>query len=113
MVFSLITRFARSVPPGPRPSPHITRPFLRRHNCPPLTHHSNVCCFLYPAYASYKALSARPESSDESARQVERWLMYWSVVGSWTAVEAVVGWSFTWCVSFPAQRDAVALICRR
>jgi receptor expression-enhancing protein 1/2/3/4 len=24
--------------------------------------------------------------------------MYWAVVGSWTAVEAVIGWTFTWCV---------------
>lgn len=24
--------------------------------------------------------------------------MYWAVVGTWTAVEAVVGWTFTWSV---------------
>jgi hypothetical protein len=24
--------------------------------------------------------------------------MYWAVVGSWTAVEAVIGWTFTWYV---------------
>lgn len=63
-----------------------------------LTTHSNVCCFLYPAYASYKALSIRPESSEEANEQVKRWLMYWAVIGSWTAVEMVVGWTFTWCV---------------
>ncbi|ORX37915.1 TB2/DP1, HVA22 family-domain-containing protein [Kockovaella imperatae] len=57
---------------------------------------SNVCCFLYPAYASYKALSMTPESSPEAMAQVEKWLMYWSVVGTWTAVEAAVGWTFTW-----------------
>jgi hypothetical protein len=27
--------------------------------------------------------------------------MYWAVVGSWTAVEAVVGWTFTWSVRSP------------
>ncbi|ODN78538.1 hypothetical protein L202_04157 [Cryptococcus amylolentus CBS 6039] len=56
----------------------------------------NVCSYLYPAYASYKALSQHPESSPEAMAQVERWLMYWAVVGTWTAVEAVIGWTFTW-----------------
>ncbi|KAK8849503.1 hypothetical protein IAR55_004837 [Kwoniella newhampshirensis] len=56
----------------------------------------SVCSFLYPAYASYKALSIHPDSSPEAMYQVERWLMYWAVVGTWTAVEAVVGWTFTW-----------------
>ncbi|WVQ79399.1 hypothetical protein IAT38_001496 [Cryptococcus sp. DSM 104549] len=56
----------------------------------------NVCSYLYPAYASYKALSLHPDTSLEAAAQVERWLMYWAVVGTWTAVEAVIGWTFTW-----------------
>ncbi|EIW71698.1 hypothetical protein TREMEDRAFT_60618 [Tremella mesenterica DSM 1558] len=52
-------------------------------------------CFLHPAYASYKALSL-PASSEQGQGQVERWLMYWAVLGSWTAVESVIGWGFTW-----------------
>ncbi|KIJ36896.1 hypothetical protein M422DRAFT_101142, partial [Sphaerobolus stellatus SS14] len=32
--------------------------------------------FLYPTYASYKALSKRPASQDE----IERWLMYWQLI---------------------------------
>lgn len=56
---------------------------------------SNTVCFLYPAYASYKALSL-PPSTLESERALERWLMYWAVVGSWTAIEAAIGWCFTW-----------------
>nr|ODN95514.1 hypothetical protein L204_04054 [Cryptococcus depauperatus CBS 7855] len=56
----------------------------------------DVCCYLYPAYASYKALSLHPGSSPEAVAQVERWLMYWAVVGSWTAVESLLGWAFTW-----------------
>ncbi|KAL7424876.1 hypothetical protein Q5752_000562 [Cryptotrichosporon argae] len=52
--------------------------------------------FLYPAYASYKALSGRPDLDPAAAAQVERWLQYWAVVGSWTAIEALVGWTFTW-----------------
>ncbi|WVW86707.1 hypothetical protein I302_108761 [Kwoniella bestiolae CBS 10118] len=56
----------------------------------------HVCSYLYPAYASYKALSHHPDSSPEAMAQVERWLMYWAVVGTWTAVESVLGWTFTW-----------------
>ncbi|KAK4685289.1 hypothetical protein P7C73_g4861, partial [Tremellales sp. Uapishka_1] len=59
----------------------------------------NVCCFLYPAYASYKALSISehsPAGAQSQSSEIERWLMYWSVVGTWTAVEAVCGWVFTW-----------------
>ncbi|WWC93014.1 uncharacterized protein L201_007978 [Kwoniella dendrophila CBS 6074] len=56
----------------------------------------HICSYLYPAYASYKALSLHPDSSPEAMIQVERWLMYWSVVGTWTAVESVLGWTFTW-----------------
>ncbi|WWC73498.1 uncharacterized protein I206_107469 [Kwoniella pini CBS 10737] len=56
----------------------------------------HVCSYLYPAYASYKALSLHPDSSPEAMAQVERWLMYWSVVGTWTAIESVLGWTFTW-----------------
>ena len=37
-----------------------------------------------------------PETSPEAMAQVEKWLMYWAVVGTWTAVEAVIGWTFTW-----------------
>lgn len=58
---------------------------------------STTVCFLYPAYASYKALSL-PSSTLESERALERWLMYWAVVGSWTAIEAVVGFTFNWYV---------------
>jgi receptor expression-enhancing protein 1/2/3/4 len=53
---------------------------------------------LYPAYASYKALSATPVSNPEATRDVERWLMYWSVVGTWTGLEGLAGFLFTWYV---------------
>lgn len=75
----------------------------------------NVCCFIYPAYASYKALSlpntgprGQPQGNGYNGgtgagqvqglgdETIERWLMYWSVVGLWTAVETTVGWTFTW-----------------
>lgn len=74
---------------------------------------SNVTCYLLPAYASYKALSSpypviaydpqtgqatgiRSPTQAEQTRQVERWLMYWVVVGVVTGVESVAGWTISW-----------------
>ncbi|GJE93068.1 HVA22/TB2/DP1 family protein [Phanerochaete sordida] len=53
---------------------------------------SAVCVFLYPGYASYKTLSQRPASEEE----LERWLMYWSVLGCIVAVEYVGEWLIFW-----------------
>jgi len=47
---------------------------------------------LYPGYASYKTLSQRPASEDE----LERWLMYWSVLGCIIGVEYVAEWLISW-----------------
>jgi hypothetical protein len=38
---------------------------------------SSLAAFLYPGYASYKTLAQRPASEAD----LERWLMYWSVLG--------------------------------
>ncbi|OWZ64473.1 hypothetical protein J008_03301 [Cryptococcus neoformans] len=69
----------------------------------------NICSYLYPAYASYKALSLHPESSPEAMAQVERWLMYWAVVGTWTAVEAIIGWTITWMPFYSLIKTFVLL----
>lgn len=69
----------------------------------------NICSFLYPAYASYKALSIHPQSGPVAENQVERWLMYWAVVGTWTAVEAVIGWTFTWLPFYSLIKTCVFL----
>ncbi|KAF8557496.1 hypothetical protein OG21DRAFT_1482172 [Imleria badia] len=53
---------------------------------------SSVVAFLYPGYASYKALSQRPASEED----LERWLMYWSVLGSIVGVEYVAEWLVSW-----------------
>ncbi|KAK0498859.1 TB2/DP1, HVA22 family-domain-containing protein [Armillaria luteobubalina] len=53
---------------------------------------SPVSAFLYPGYASYKTLSQRPASEEE----LERWLMYWSVLGCIVAVEYVAEWLISW-----------------
>ncbi|KZT64990.1 hypothetical protein DAEQUDRAFT_769229 [Daedalea quercina L-15889] len=53
---------------------------------------SATAAFLYPGYASYKVLSQRPASEEE----LERWLMYWSVLGCIVAVEYVAEWLVSW-----------------
>ncbi|KAG6865749.1 hypothetical protein C0991_012221 [Blastosporella zonata] len=49
---------------------------------------SSAAAFLYPGYASYKTLSQRPASEEE----LERWLMYWSVLGCLVGVEYLAEW---------------------
>ncbi|KAJ7701864.1 TB2/DP1, HVA22 family-domain-containing protein [Mycena rosella] len=53
---------------------------------------SSVAAFLYPGYASYKTLSQRPASEED----LERWLMYWSVLGCIVGVEYVAEWVVCW-----------------
>ncbi|KAI1792736.1 TB2/DP1, HVA22 family-domain-containing protein [Ganoderma leucocontextum] len=53
---------------------------------------SATAAFLYPGYASYKTLSQRPANEAE----LERWLMYWSVLGCIVAVESVAEWLVSW-----------------
>ncbi|KAI9056713.1 hypothetical protein FKP32DRAFT_1682147 [Trametes sanguinea] len=53
---------------------------------------SATTAFLYPGYASYKTLSQRPASEAD----LERWLMYWSVLGCIVAVEYVAEWLISW-----------------
>ncbi|TFK31685.1 receptor expression-enhancing protein 4 [Crucibulum laeve] len=53
---------------------------------------SSAAAFLYPGYASYKTLSQRPASEEE----LERWLMYWSVLGCIVGVEYVAEWLISW-----------------
>ncbi|KAF8153106.1 TB2/DP1, HVA22 family-domain-containing protein [Crassisporium funariophilum] len=53
---------------------------------------SALAAFLYPGYASYKTLSQRPASEAE----LERWLMYWSVLGCVVGVEYLAEWLVSW-----------------
>ncbi|KAI0756802.1 TB2/DP1, HVA22 family-domain-containing protein [Daedaleopsis nitida] len=48
--------------------------------------------FLLPSYATWKALAHRPVSEPE----LERWCMYWAVVGAFVAFEYVTGWLLDW-----------------
>jgi len=52
----------------------------------------SISAFLYPGYSSYKTLSQRPASEEE----IERWLMYWSVLGCIVAAEYVAEWLVSW-----------------
>ena len=54
-----------------------------------------MVAFLYPGYASYKTLSQRPASEED----LERWLMYWSVLGCIVGVEYVAEWLVSWSVN--------------
>ncbi|KAA1472023.1 hypothetical protein DENSPDRAFT_838163 [Dentipellis sp. KUC8613] len=53
---------------------------------------SSITAFIYPGYASFKTLSQRPASEED----LERWLMYWSVLGCIVGVEYVAEWTVSW-----------------
>ncbi|PPQ92173.1 hypothetical protein CVT25_008947 [Psilocybe cyanescens] len=53
---------------------------------------SALAAFIYPGYASYKTLSQRPASEED----LERWLMYWSVLGCIVGVEYLAEWLVSW-----------------
>ncbi|KZT02422.1 uncharacterized protein LAESUDRAFT_407438 [Laetiporus sulphureus 93-53] len=57
---------------------------------------SNLTCawfaFMLPCYSTWKSLSHRPVSEPE----LERWMMYWSVMGAFVAFEYVVEWLVDW-----------------
>ncbi|KAI9450113.1 TB2/DP1, HVA22 family-domain-containing protein [Lactarius psammicola] len=53
---------------------------------------SCIAAFLYPGYASFKTLSQRPASEED----LERWLMYWSVLACVIGVEYLAEWLVSW-----------------
>ncbi|XP_006453995.1 hypothetical protein AGABI2DRAFT_147363 [Agaricus bisporus var. bisporus H97] len=48
--------------------------------------------FLLPSYATFKALAHPPDNQQE----LQRWGMYWSVVGVFLAVEYAAEWLISW-----------------
>ncbi|KAL6304680.1 TB2/DP1, HVA22 family-domain-containing protein [Sparassis latifolia] len=66
---------------------------------------SASAAFLYPGYASYKTLSQRPASEAD----LERWLMYWSVLGCIVAVEYVAEWLVSWLPLYYTMKTAFLL----
>ncbi|KAK7059112.1 hypothetical protein VNI00_001737 [Paramarasmius palmivorus] len=49
--------------------------------------------YLLPSFATYKALSKRPVVD---TAEVERWCMYWCVVGAFVGFEYVAQWFVSW-----------------
>ena len=49
--------------------------------------------FVYPTYASYKAIRTNEHQA------IETWLMYWVVMGVVVAAEHSVEWAVRWCVA--------------
>ncbi|KAK2460751.1 hypothetical protein APHAL10511_007221 [Amanita phalloides] len=66
---------------------------------------SSVGAFLYPGYASYKTLSQRPASEEE----LERWLMYWSVLGCTIGIECLAEWLVSWIPFYYAMKTLFLL----
>lgn len=56
---------------------------------------SATAAFLYPGYASYKTLSQHPASEAD----LEKWLMYWSVLACIITIEYVAEWLVSWYVN--------------
>lgn len=63
-----------------------------------------MVAYLYPGYKSYKTLSQRPANEDD----IQRWLMYWSVIGCVVAIESAE-WLVNWSVHHPSP-SSLALI---
>ena len=69
--------------------------------------------FFIPCYATFKTLSNRPISESE----LQKWAMYWSVIGAFVAFEYVTEWFISWyalflmyqLVSDSSQKGAVLL----
>lgn len=53
-------------------------------------HSSSVATFLFPVFASYKALK------NNDPAQLTPWLMYWVVLAVGLLVESWVGWILVW-----------------
>ena len=52
--------------------------------------------FFIPCYATFKTLSNRPISESE----LQKWAMYWSVIGAFVAFEYVTEWLISWYALF-------------
>ena len=71
-----------------------------------VVHH--IVTYLYPLYASYKAIVAsnapsrtgmvKTISGEEKTElaELEGWLMYWSVVGTMSIIEGWGEWAWSW-----------------
>jgi len=52
--------------------------------------------YWYPSYETYKVIARRPDTEAE----VEKWLIYWCVVGALAAFEASLEWLVDWVIFY-------------
>ena len=52
--------------------------------------------FFIPCYGTFKTLSNRPISESE----LQKWAMYWSVIGAFVAFEYATEWFISWYALF-------------
>lgn len=75
----------------------------------PTTIAYHIITYLYPLYASYKAITGHTPANSSSGvhrsitgqertelADLESWLMYWSIVGTMTLVEGWAEWAWSW-----------------
>lgn len=98
----------------------------------PVVAATSVAAYVYPLYASYKAITApaRPGSTAAAyswrvprapaapappaaktpteLAQLETWLMYWSVIALVQTAETFFGWSWSWYVPCPGACPFIA-----
>ena len=60
-------------------------------------HFSAWFAFLLPCYSTFKVLSHQPVSEPD----IQKWAMYWSVIGAFVAFEYLAEWLISWQVIFP------------
>ncbi|KAF8332665.1 TB2/DP1, HVA22 family-domain-containing protein [Cantharellus anzutake] len=66
---------------------------------------SAILIYLYPSYATYKVLAKRPGTEAE----VEKWLIYWCVVGAFVAFEKSFEWLVHWVIFYSDIKALVLL----
>ena len=72
------------------------RPTLFLSDIPCNAIYSAWFAFFIPCYATFKTLSNRPISESE----LQKWAMYWSVIGAFVAFEYVTEWFISWYALF-------------
>jgi len=90
---------------------HHQNAYVHRFSCPQVPiviqiyqyissqpfHFSAWFAFLLPCYSTFKVLSHQPVSEPD----IQKWAMYWSVVGAFVAFEYLAEWLISWQVTFP------------
>lgn len=85
---------------------------------------TTAVAYVYPLYATYKALVgtahiAIPAAQNEGPvekptelSELETWTMYWCVVSLFWAIDTWLGWTFRWCVCVSHRQGDVVFACQ-